>query len=106
MLLADGSEPGPVYFDMGSGGDVHQSTDWWVYDGTRRAPTAVQMRGRCSCGWRGERTYPIDWAQIPRDDPYEYDTSGPLEDWQEHVDEVEALTVPLPAARRPPGAAA
>ncbi|MGW1843005.1 hypothetical protein [Streptomyces sp. NPDC001966] len=32
-LLADGTEPGPAYFDSGSGSTVHRSTDWYVYDG-------------------------------------------------------------------------
>ncbi|MGW9116214.1 hypothetical protein ACWGRV_06110 [Streptomyces sp. NPDC055663] len=32
-LLADGTEPGPAYFDSGSGSTMHRSTDWYVYDG-------------------------------------------------------------------------
>ncbi|MBT2488619.1 hypothetical protein J7E96_08795 [Streptomyces sp. ISL-96] len=98
VLLADGSEPGPAYFDTGSGSYVHESTAWFVYDGTLRASTATRMRGKCSCGWRGENTYHIDWEEVCREDPYAYDTSGPSNDWATHLDEVEALTVPLPEA--------
>ncbi|MFD4224673.1 hypothetical protein [Streptomyces griseus] len=96
VVLADGTEPGPVFFDTGSGPDVHQSTSWWVYDGTLRAPVAAQLRGACSCGWRGEHLYPIDWDQVDRREPYAYDTTGPEDDWERHVAEVEAGTVPLP----------
>ncbi|WP_435972255.1 hypothetical protein [Streptomyces sp. Qhu_M48] len=80
VLLADGSEPGPVYIDMGSSGHIPSFTDWWVYDGTVRRPTATTMRGRCACGWRGERTFPIDWQQVDHDDLDAYDTSGPERD--------------------------
>ncbi|WP_445269287.1 hypothetical protein [Streptomyces sp. DSM 41634] len=30
VLLADGSEPGPVYIDVGSGSHVPSSTEWQV----------------------------------------------------------------------------
>ncbi|MFJ4338498.1 hypothetical protein [Streptomyces sp. NPDC088915] len=96
VLLVDGSEPGPVFFDTGSGGHVHQSTTWSVYDGTLRAPVAARMRGKCDCGWRGEASYPIDWDLVDRHHPEEYDTSGPERDWERHMDEVAARTVPLP----------
>ncbi|WP_030556732.1 hypothetical protein [Streptomyces sp. NRRL F-5135] len=96
VLLADGSEPGPVYIDMGSSGHVPSFTDWWVYDGAVRRPMATTMRGRCACGWRGERTFPIDWQQVDRDDVDAYDTSGPERDWGSHLDEVAARAVPLP----------
>ncbi|MER6639098.1 hypothetical protein [Streptomyces microflavus] len=33
VLLADGSEPGPVYFDTGSSANFHRSSDWWIYTG-------------------------------------------------------------------------
>ncbi|WP_435191254.1 hypothetical protein [Streptomyces sp. bgisy126] len=58
VLLADGSEPKPVLFDLGSGATFHESSDWWLYDGTFRRPTAVSIRGRCACGWRGTKTSP------------------------------------------------
>ncbi len=28
VLPADGSEPGPVFFDLGSGSTFHESTSW------------------------------------------------------------------------------
>ncbi|MER7912637.1 hypothetical protein [Streptomyces sp. NPDC096068] len=96
VLLEDGSEPGPVFFDTGSGGHVHESTAWPVYDGTLRAPVAARMRGKCACGWRGETDYPIDWELVDRCHPEEYDTSGPEGDWERHMDEVAARMVPLP----------
>ncbi|MGW8487431.1 hypothetical protein [Streptomyces sp. NPDC055886] len=96
VVLTDGTEPGPVYFDTGSGPDVHESTSWWVYDGTFRAPVAANLRGACSCGWRGERLYPVDWDNVDRREPYAYDTTGPEQDWDQHIAEVEAGAVPLP----------
>lgn len=96
VLLEDGTEPGPVFFDTGSGGHVHQSTTWSVYDGTLRAPVAARMRGKCGCGWRGEASYPIDWDQVDHRHPEEYDTSGPESDWERHMNEVAARMVPLP----------
>src|SRR5690349_1624796 len=34
VLLADGSEPKPVYLDSGSGGGSGRYvSEWWVYDG-------------------------------------------------------------------------
>ncbi|MEU9998082.1 hypothetical protein [Streptomyces sp. NPDC050848] len=97
VLVADGSEPGPVAFDMGSGSSFYESTSWWHYNGTMRRPTATSMRGRCACGWRGEKTFPIDWEQVRRDDdPDVYDTSGPYEDWAAHMDQVAARQVSLP----------
>ncbi|MFB6505178.1 MULTISPECIES: hypothetical protein [unclassified Streptomyces] len=96
VLLADGTEPGPVYFDIGSGANVHKSTDWWVYDGTLRAPVAAEMRGACSCGWRGTARYPLDWQKIDRRRPYLFDTGDPENDWDTHIAEVRARTVPVP----------
>jgi hypothetical protein len=40
--------------------------------------------------------YPIDWDTVG-DWPYDVDTSGPEEDWDRHIEDVEARTVPLPA---------
>ncbi|MEU8763829.1 hypothetical protein [Streptomyces sp. NPDC048659] len=96
VLLADGSEPGPVYFDIGSGTYVHESTDWWVYTGELRRPTATSMRGRCACGWRAARAFPIDWQRVDPADLTAYDVSGPLQDWEAHMDEVAARAVRLP----------
>ncbi|MFF5393062.1 hypothetical protein ACFY5H_32865 [Streptomyces sp. NPDC013012] len=97
VLLADGSEPKPVLFDLGSGSNFHESSDWWLYDGTFRRPTAVSMRGRCACGWRGTKTYVIDWEKVREDDdPDTYDTSGPYEEWETHLDDVAGRAVALP----------
>ncbi|GLF92629.1 hypothetical protein [Streptomyces yaizuensis] len=95
-VLADGSEPKPVYFDSVSGGSGHTSSDWWVYDGTLGAPLAPFVRGACSCGWRGVPRHPVNWAEVEEDGPYGFDTSGPQDDWWLHIDEVEARSVPLP----------
>ncbi|AVH93718.1 hypothetical protein C5L38_35005 (plasmid) [Streptomyces sp. WAC00288] len=97
VLLADGSEPGPVFFDLGSGATFHESSDWWHYNGTFRRPTAVTMRGRCACGWRGAKRYPIDWETVrENNDPDAYDTSGPYTEWETHLDDVAERAVTLP----------
>lgn len=97
VLLPDGSEPKPVLFDTGSGSHTHESSDWWIYDGTLRAPRATELRGSCSCGWRGEARYPLDWNEVDSNRPELFDTRGPEDDWEQHVKEVEGRTVPLPA---------
>lgn len=97
-VLADGSEPKPMYFDVGSGGNGYRTSDWWVYDGTLRAPLATDLRGACSCGWRGAARYPVVWEDVVPHRPYLYDTSGPEGDWVRHIDDVEARSVPLPDA--------
>ncbi|MYU47748.1 hypothetical protein GTV15_08470, partial [Streptomyces sp. SID7803] len=43
-VLADGAEPKPVTFDLGSGTNVHETSNWWVYDGNTLAP---HVRPRC-----------------------------------------------------------
>jgi hypothetical protein len=97
VLLADGTEPGPVYLDAGSGGNVSQTTAWQIYDGRLRRPKAASLRGACSCSWRGTSSYPVDWAQI-EDWPYDATTTGPREDWAQHIAEVKARSIPLPPA--------
>ncbi|MFB7784069.1 hypothetical protein ACFC1D_15345 [Streptomyces vinaceus] len=100
VLLADGSEPGPVYFDVGSGPDVPSSTEWHAYDGRRGRPRAALLRGSCSCGWRGAAEYPLDWTSLADDEPlYEADVdlSGPIGDYEAHVSVVRDASVPLPA---------
>lgn len=100
VLLADGSEPGPVYFDVGSGPDGPSSTEWHAYDGRRGRPRAVLLRGSCSCSWRGAAAYPLDWARLAGDQPlYEADVdlSGPIGDYEAHVSVVRDAAVPLPA---------
>lgn len=95
-VLADGSEPGPVYFDTGSGSTTHRTSDWWVYDGTLRAPLATGLRAACSCGWRGSTHYELDWNDVDPQRPDLYDASGPERDWAEHITDTEARSVPLP----------
>ncbi|WP_335934901.1 hypothetical protein [Streptomyces sp. PTD5-9] len=97
VLLADGTEPKPVLFDVGSGATMHQSTDWWVYDGTLGAPVAAELRGACSCGWRGPHRYSVDWESVDRRRPYLTDTTGPESDWTAHITDVQDQAVPLPA---------
>ena len=52
-VLADGSEPKPMLYDTGSTANFHETSDWWVYDGTRRAPlaTAPPMLISRADGW-------------------------------------------------------
>ncbi|MEU8776920.1 hypothetical protein [Streptomyces sp. NPDC048606] len=97
-VLADGSEPKPLLFDLGSGADFDTSTDWWDYDGAHGTPLAASVRAACSCGWRGERLHAVDWARVGNDLPlpFSFDTDGPLGEWREHVAGVEARAVPLP----------
>ncbi|MFB7512877.1 hypothetical protein [Streptomyces sp. NPDC056144] len=97
VLLADGSEPEPVVFDLGSGATFHESTFWGHYDGLFRRPKATSMRGRCACGWRGAPTYAIDWQEaLKNDDPDAYDTTGPYADWEAHLEVVASRAVALP----------
>ncbi|MEV0445554.1 hypothetical protein AB0I84_12135 [Streptomyces spectabilis] len=96
-VLDDGSEPKPALFDAGSSADMYQTSDWWVYDGTLSTPQASALRAACSCGWRGEEQFTIDWGHIDPDAPDDYDVSGPYGAWKRHVDTVERQTVPLPA---------
>jgi hypothetical protein len=95
-VLADGSEPKPVYFDIGSGANGYRTSDWWVYDGTLHAPLATALRAACSCGWRGTTHYPITWDDAIRRHPHLFDTSGPEHDWDRHIADVEARSIPLP----------
>ena len=94
-VLGDGSEPGPVYVDAGSGGHMPEITDWWAYDGTLGAPRATHLRGSCSCGWRGEHRYAIDCDRAA-DGPYDADPKGPHDDWVQHIEHVSERSVPLP----------
>ncbi|MET9932453.1 MULTISPECIES: hypothetical protein [unclassified Streptomyces] len=97
VLLPDGSEPKPVPFDPGSDSTFHESSDWWHCDGTFRRPTAVSTRGRCACGWRGTKTYVIDWETVREDDdPDAYDASSPYGDGEAHLDEVSGRAATLP----------
>ncbi|WP_328741243.1 hypothetical protein OHA91_39560 (plasmid) [Streptomyces erythrochromogenes] len=100
VLLDDGSEPGPVYFDVGSGPNMPSSAEWHAYDGRRGRPRAAVLRGSCSCGWRGAAEYPRDWSALPGDEPlYEADVdlSGPIADYEAHLSVIRDGAVPLPA---------
>ncbi|MFE3557841.1 hypothetical protein ACFXKW_23670 [Streptomyces sp. NPDC059193] len=100
VLLADGSEPGPVYFDVGSGSYVPSSREWHVYDGRFGRPRAAVLRGSCSCGWRGVAEYPLDWSTLSKDKPlYEADVdlSGPIADHDAHLSVIRDAAVQLPA---------
>ncbi|MFE7098105.1 hypothetical protein [Streptomyces erythrochromogenes] len=100
VLVADGSEPGPAHFDVGSGSQMPSSTEWFVYDGRHGRLRAAVLRGSCSCGWRGAAEYPLDWAALPGDRPlYEADVdlSGPVADYEAHVSVIRDMAVPLPA---------
>ncbi|MFJ1569664.1 hypothetical protein ACIOG8_36535 [Streptomyces erythrochromogenes] len=88
VALADGTEPGPVYFDVGSGPNMPSSREWHAYDARHGRPRAALLRGSCSCGWRGAAEYPLDWTALPGDRPlYEADVdlSGPIADYAAHV---------------------
>ncbi|MFD5414946.1 hypothetical protein [Streptomyces nojiriensis] len=97
-VLVGGSEPAPVYFDVGSGPDVPSTTHWSAYDGRARRPRAEALRAVCACGWRGAAEYPLDWETIGDQPLYEADVdlSGPLADWSAHLSVVRDKAVPLP----------
>ncbi|MFD6183571.1 hypothetical protein [Streptomyces goshikiensis] len=97
-VLVGGSEPGPVYFDVGSGSDVPSTTHWSAYDGWARRPRAEALRAGCACGWRGAAEYPLDWDTIGDQPLYEADVdlAGPLADWNAHLSLVRDKAVPLP----------
>ncbi|WP_406083478.1 hypothetical protein [Streptomyces virginiae] len=97
-VLIGGGEPGPVYFDVGSGPNVPSTTHWTAYDGRSRRPRAEALRAVCACGWRGAAEYPLDWATIGDRPLYEADVdlAGPLADWTAHLSVVRDRAVPLP----------
>ncbi|WP_327388303.1 MULTISPECIES: hypothetical protein [unclassified Streptomyces] len=97
-VLIGGGEPGPVYFDVGSGPNVPSTTHWSAYDGRHRRPRAEVLRARCACGWRGAAEYPLDWDAVGDRPLYEadIDLTGPLADWNAHLSLVRDKAVPLP----------
>ncbi|MFD3940559.1 hypothetical protein ACFWSF_38010 [Streptomyces sp. NPDC058611] len=97
-VLVGGGEPGPVYFDVGSGPHVPSTTHWTAYDGRARRPRAEALRAGCACGWRGAAEYPLDWATIGDRPLHEADVdlTGPLADWNAHLSLVRDNAVPLP----------
>ncbi|MEU9087984.1 hypothetical protein [Streptomyces sp. NPDC048357] len=97
-VVVGGSEPGPVYFDVGSGSEVPSTTHWSAYDGRHRRLRADALRAVCACGWRGAADYPLDWELIGDQPLYEADVdlAGPLADWNAHLSLVRDKAVPLP----------
>ncbi|WP_245240155.1 hypothetical protein [Streptomyces erythrochromogenes] len=97
-VLVGGGEPGPVYFDVGSGSDVPSTSHWSAYDGRHGRPRAEALRAGCACGWRGAAEYPLDWATVGDQPLYEADVdlAGPLGDWNAHLSLVRDKAVPLP----------
>lgn len=76
-VLVGGGEPGPVYFDVGSGSDVPSTTHWSGYDGRYRRKPAEALRAECACGWRGAAEYPLDRATVGDRPLYEADVDLP-----------------------------
>ncbi|MFB6999286.1 hypothetical protein ACFCXF_14565 [Streptomyces virginiae] len=97
-VLVDGGEPGPVYFDVGSGPDIPSTSHWSAYDGRYRRPRAEALRAVCACGWRGAAEYPLDWDAVGDRPLYEADVdlTGPLADWNAHLSLVRDKAAPLP----------
>ncbi|GAA2650662.1 hypothetical protein GCM10010425_74090 [Streptomyces spororaveus] len=97
-VLIGGGEPGPVYFDVGSGPDVPSTTHWSAYDGRHRRPRAEALRAVCACGWRGAAEYLLDWDAVGDRPLYEADVdlTGPLADWNAHLSLVRDKAAPLP----------
>ncbi|MET9469941.1 hypothetical protein ABZY44_35145 [Streptomyces sp. NPDC006544] len=99
VLLADGTVPGPVYFDSASGSGGEAVAQWSVYDGrSTRVSRAAALRAVCSCGWAGPE-YRLDWDLIGKADldaAAEDQADACERDWDEHTGHVEARAVPLP----------
>ncbi|MFF4448326.1 hypothetical protein [Streptomyces sp. NPDC001502] len=98
-VLIGGSEPGPVYFDVGSGPEVPSTRHWSAYDGRYRRPRAEVLRALCACGWRGAAEYLLDWAAAGDRPLYEADVAltGPLADSTAHLSVVRDAAEPLAA---------
>lgn len=99
VLLQDGTEPGPAIFDTGSGAYMHKSYRWQDYDGMFTNPRATALRGACSCGWRGEDSYPLVWSTTDDDDEdwvEDPPTDDCSRDWNAHLEQVEARSAQVP----------
>jgi hypothetical protein len=95
-VLADGSEPGPVYVDLGSGTHVHSSSHWTLYTGESvRRPRAVAVRGACACGWRATRTHPLTGHDSAEDAAFDVE-AGAYRDWADHITAVDQAAAPIP----------
>ncbi|MGW1774851.1 hypothetical protein [Streptomyces sp. NPDC002104] len=99
VLLADGTVPGPVYFDSSSGGGGEAVSQWHVYDGRwSRVPRAAALRAVCSCSWAGP-AHTLDWEAIGAQDLVDggdEQADASERDWCGHTAQVEATTIPLP----------
>ncbi|MET7608256.1 hypothetical protein ABZS96_38765 [Streptomyces avermitilis] len=99
VLLADGTVPPPVYFDMSSGGGGRSVSQWNVYDGrVGQAPRAAALRAVCSCGWTGPEQR-LDWAQIGDQELQDAGARAAdicMQDWDVHTAEVERSAAALP----------
>ncbi|MFD8979573.1 hypothetical protein [Streptomyces sp. NPDC059564] len=99
VLLADGSVPGPAYFDTGSGPGGQSVSQWSVYDGHfAHVPRASALRAVCSCGWAGPE-HRLDWEAIGEEDLEEggeAEADACERDWDGHTARIEATTVRLP----------
>ncbi|WP_345261423.1 hypothetical protein [Streptomyces hundungensis] len=97
MLVEDGTEPGPAIFDSGSGPYMHKSHRWHGYDGRYGNPRAAALRGACSCGWRGETSYPLSWSTTDGEDWVEDAPTRDCErDWNAHLEQLEAASAEVP----------
>ncbi|MFF8788047.1 hypothetical protein [Streptomyces sp. NPDC015125] len=101
VLLADGTVPGPVFFQMNSGGGGQSVAQWSVYDGHfAHVPRAAALRAVCSCGWTGTE-HRLDWDEFGEQELAEagaFAADVCLQDWDEHTVEVENSAVSLPEA--------
>ncbi|MFE1764539.1 hypothetical protein ACFW81_10000 [Streptomyces angustmyceticus] len=99
VLLADGTVPGAVYFDTGSGAGGQSVSQWSVYDGrVAHGPRAAALRAVCSCGWSGPE-HRLDWDEIGEEELVEaaHGTADTcVDDWDTHTVEVERSAIPLP----------
>ncbi|MEU4175166.1 hypothetical protein [Streptomyces sp. NPDC026589] len=85
-----------MLLDGGSGANFHESNDWWIFSGELRRPPAPSLCGACSCGWRGETSYPLSWEDVDRNAPHLYDTRQLKDDWARHIGDVETRAVSVP----------
>ncbi|MFE2163900.1 hypothetical protein ACFXB3_02265 [Streptomyces sp. NPDC059447] len=72
VLLADGTEPGLVYFDVGSGAHMPSSSEWHCYDGRYGRPRGRSFAGQlfvrlARCGRVSQRVLNGDkfWVEVP-----------------------------------------
>ncbi|MFD9339563.1 hypothetical protein ACFWBF_35060 [Streptomyces sp. NPDC060028] len=92
--------PKPVYFD-GNSSVGHTSEFWAAYGGRPfYGPRAHLLRAVCECGWTGTE-YPLDWERIGdkplhEDEPTYLDAENCRDDWDRHIETVEASTIAFP----------